>query len=409
MTDESSSSFAIQFSFKGRTVASEATVTTSAADLVADARAKLQLDDDDSATAMKLLYKGKRLDASSSANNAESSVAVFPQRPKTTPKIMVLVTPKKAVEVLNSKRSDPTIRGFDQEVDRKKLAAQNSNNNYWGPDTAQDKNYKFCRFESCSWQSFGHRPTDSTPHDFAARQMLERLATDPGIVAVMKTRELVVGTLGEMDPIDDRLMQQKQQQGGVCLLGYNTNGGQRIDVKLRTDDLKAFRPYPDLVATLIHELSHNWVGEHDLLFWMNYAQMRAEYLFAHVRSGSNGLVVVKGKTTAQLAELPSSSSSLRTVKDIFHFIMQELVHEMAQHKLHPNMIAQGVEQHCHMLEEKVQKQLANTTTITTTATAGVPQPSGNPRELALAAAERRAKEQRDRQKEQNNEKKKPKN
>jgi hypothetical protein len=55
----------------------------------------------------------------------------------------------------------------------------------------------------------------------------------------------MVGTLGEMDPIDDRLMQKKEQQGG-CLLGYNTNGGVRIDVKLRTDDLQGFRPYLEL-------------------------------------------------------------------------------------------------------------------------------------------------------------------
>jgi hypothetical protein len=29
--------------------------------------------------------------------------------------------------------------------------------------------------------------------------------------------------------------------GGVCVLGLNTNKGQRIDLRLRTDDLQSFR------------------------------------------------------------------------------------------------------------------------------------------------------------------------
>merc|ERR1719420_942532 len=105
-----------------------------------------------------------------------------------------------------------------------------------------------------------------------------------------------------MDPVDDRIMQKAQQEhGDSCLLGYNTNRGPRIDIKLRTDDLQGFRSYPELASTLIHELSHNWVGDHNLLFWTNYAQMRAEYLFTHARL--RGALVVRGKTTAELAGL----------------------------------------------------------------------------------------------------------
>ncbi len=55
--------------------------------------------------------------------------------------------------------------------------------------------------------------------------MLERLKTNPGIVAIMRSRELVIGTLGEMDPVDDRITQMMQLEGGECLLGYNTNRG----------------------------------------------------------------------------------------------------------------------------------------------------------------------------------------
>jgi len=379
----------------------EATIASSASELIANAKTVLGIAEEDeeepgatstTTTTIKLLYKGKRLDPSSSAS-------VFPTVPPKTPKIMVLVTQKEAVEQLNSQRSDPTIRGFDRE--KRPVVKKND---WWGPDTQQDKNYKFCRFQACTWQSFGHRPVDSTPHDFAARELLERLATDPGIVAVLKERELVVGTLGEMDPIDDRLMRQKQVQG-ACLLGYNTNAGQRIDLKLRTDNLQGFRPYPDLAATLIHELSHNWVGEHNLLFWTNYGQMRAEYLFAHTLQNTSGFVV-RGKTTAQLAGLPSL---LRTVEDVYNLVVQELTRDMAQHGLHPGMIASAIRERCHQLEQQAQSQAVS---LGGGSPAAARKP-GNPREMALAAAERRAmqqqqqRERNERQQQQQGSEKKP--
>jgi len=67
----------------------------------------------------------------------------------------------------------------------------------------------------------------TAPHAFEARQLLEQLKTNPGIVAILRSRELIVGTLGEMDPVDDRIMQMMQLKGGECLLGYNTNHGLR--------------------------------------------------------------------------------------------------------------------------------------------------------------------------------------
>jgi hypothetical protein len=76
----------------------------------------------------------------------------------------------------------------------------------------------------------------TAPHASEARRLLERLKTNPGIVAILRSRELVAGTLGRMDPDDDRIMRRMQIEGGECLLGNNTNRGLRIDTKLRTDD-----------------------------------------------------------------------------------------------------------------------------------------------------------------------------
>jgi hypothetical protein len=91
-----------------------------------------------------------------------------------------------------------------------------------------------------------------------------------------------------------------QAEGGGCLLGYNTNHGLMINVKLRMEDLSGFQPYQELGLTLIHKLSHNWVSKHDVLFWTNYSQMRVEYLWRHGQLMRGG-VFVGGKTTAALA------------------------------------------------------------------------------------------------------------
>jgi len=265
---------------------------------------------------------------------------------------------------------------------------------YWGEATQQHKDYKFCRLHACTDHSFGHRSTETTPHAFRAMELLEKLSTDPGIVSIMKERELVVGTLGEMDPIDDRIMMKTESHGG-CLLGYNTNHGLRIDIKLRTDDLSDFRQYPELVSTLIHELSHNWVGEHNLLFWTNYAQMRAEYLCTHARLRKSALIV-RGKKTATLAGLDE-----RVLDNIFDLIMNELVREMGQHGLHPNMIANPIRQRIQQLEEETHKMknqqeyrlggesMEKNSDISRTK---MRNQVLSARELALAAAEQRARE-----------------
>lgn len=336
------------------------------------------------ATQLKILHKGKKI------KNDPLSAPIFQNAPKKTPKILVMATSSKMAEEMASRKSDPTIRGFDREEEDDKRKKEGLKKMHWGEGMAQSKDYKFCRFEACTWQSFGHRPNEKTPHAFAAMHLLEKLAADPGIVAIMKERELVVGTLGEMDPIDDRVMMKRQQQGeGGCLLGYNTNAGARIDVRLRTDELSGFRPYPELVTTLIHELSHNWVGDHNLLFWTNYAQMRAEYLHAHATLRST---IINGKTTADLAGLNGNDFN-----DISGVIIRDLVAEMAQHGLHPRMIEAPILLRVKELMAKRDKGQrlgvgveAGENGRVDTSTDGV-----SARKQAMAAAERRMRESTD--------------
>lgn len=211
----------------------------------------------------------------------------------------------------------------------------------------------------------------------------------------------------KLDPIDDRIMNKTEAKGG-CLLGYNTNRGLRIDIKLRTDDLSGFRHYTELVATLIHELSHNWVSEHNLLFWTNYAQMRVEYFCTHARLMKSA-IVVHGKKTAELAGLNE-----RALDNVFDLIMKELVREMGQHGLHPNMIADPIRQRIQELEEETPKfegqqgyRLGASSTKRSAEASSTTVHNGinevvSVRQLALAAAERRASEQKEREKKHGN-------
>ena len=342
---------------------------------------------DDARTKIKLILKGKVL------GNGDEACAVFPSdiKPKPVPKIVIMASLVEDVSELNTRRSDPLMRGFDNE----KQIGVEAKNLYWGPETAQDRHYKFVRIEQCSWQSFGHRPNSNTPHDFEARRTLEKLSTDPGIVAIMVERELVVNTLGEMDPVDDRLMQKKQQEG-ACLLGYNTNQGLRIDVKLRPDDLNGFIPYEKVVETLIHELSHNWVAEHDALFWANYGQMRVEYLHRHASLAASGYYV-NGKTTASLAGVAELCSG--GLKVICDSVLKEVAREMAQHGIPLGAVAPAIIKRCEEFEaegrtvDAAGQRLGGGNSSTNmnggNQAGGRGEPNTSQRELALGAAERR--------------------
>jgi hypothetical protein len=103
-----------------------------------------------------------------------------------------------------------------------------------------------------------------------AKEILESLANDSGVIAVMNKYKFTVNELCEMYPegnvgIDD-----------VCVMGLNQNHGQKILLRLRTDDLKGFRKYLSIKKVLYHELAHNQFSEHDNNFFMLMRQIEAD-------------------------------------------------------------------------------------------------------------------------------------
>lgn len=108
------------------------------------------------------------------------------------------------------------------------------------------------------------------PDEVAARSILESLANDPGILACMRKHEWNVGSLVEMYP------EGKVGESPVCVMGLNENKGQKIHLRLRTDDLKGFRKILSIRDVLFHELSHNVHSDHSDAFWSLMSQVKKE-------------------------------------------------------------------------------------------------------------------------------------
>ena len=92
----------------------------------------------------------------------------------------------------------------------------------------------------------------STPDATAAAEAyLRRLATDPGVLHVMHLHDYHVGVLTELLPHEH-----------PNLLGLNENMGQRISLRIRTDNYSGLRDYATSRRVLMHELAHNDVNDH---------------------------------------------------------------------------------------------------------------------------------------------------
>ena len=108
------------------------------------------------------------------------------------------------------------------------------------------------------------------PHEETARSILTDLARDPGIRNVMEKYGWTVGTLCEMYP------EGYVGVSDVCVMGLNENRGNRIFLRLRTDDLRGFRKVLSIRKVLYHELAHNRHDDHDDAFFMLMREIEKE-------------------------------------------------------------------------------------------------------------------------------------
>ena len=108
------------------------------------------------------------------------------------------------------------------------------------------------------------------PDQQKAKEILNSLANDPGILACMAKHKWNVGCLAELFP------EGNVGESPVCVMGLNENKGMRILLRLRTDDLKGFRKIMSIRKVLFHELAHNVHSEHNGDFFQLMRQIEKE-------------------------------------------------------------------------------------------------------------------------------------
>ncbi|MCO5551197.1 hypothetical protein L7F22_004696 [Adiantum nelumboides] len=133
------------------------------------------------------------------------------------------------------------------------------------PRALPQGDYIFCEFRTLQLPG-----VELNPPAGRALEIMHKLASDPGIVAIMKEHRWRVGVMTEMAPLGYVGISPK------CILGFNKNQGEEISLRLRTDDLKGFRKYASIKQTLLHELAHMVHSEHDAHFRALNKQLNEE-------------------------------------------------------------------------------------------------------------------------------------
>ena len=108
------------------------------------------------------------------------------------------------------------------------------------------------------------------PDQKKARDILTELANDRGVLACMAKHKWHVGCLAELYP------EGNVGESAVCVMGLNQNKGQKILLRIRTDDLSGFRKMLSIKKVLYHELAHNVHSEHDSNFFQLMRQIERE-------------------------------------------------------------------------------------------------------------------------------------
>lgn len=159
-------------------------------------------------------------------------------------------------------KSDQRIAGF---IEEERRAKQRISNRHDMPRRLPQGPYVFCDFRALQLPGI-----ELNPPAEKALAIMHRLASDQGIIAIMKKHRWRVGIMTELAPVGYVGISPK------CILGFNKNHGEEISLRLRTDDLKGFRKFESIKKTLLHELAHMLHSEHDANFLALDKQLNQE-------------------------------------------------------------------------------------------------------------------------------------
>ncbi|KAF9784985.1 WLM domain-containing protein [Thelephora terrestris] len=181
----------------------------------------------------KLLFKGKNASAKS-----DDTLEIF----GLTDRIKVQMLGSTAEEVGGLRAVEDERKQTEQTLRNREAQARTYSPSTRSRATTSNLSYRFHDI-----QSLAHLPNSGS-----ARSFLTRLANDEAILHVMNLHKFSVGLLTELAP---------HEHPG--LLGLNTNQGQSIKLRIRTDQYDGFRNFKDIRRVLCHELAHNVWGDHD--------------------------------------------------------------------------------------------------------------------------------------------------
>ena len=172
-------------------------------------------------------------------------------------------------------QSDPIARRIVNDLDTR-------------PDCSYERKSTFRSPEKRSPYCFGGIQTlPGLKDENIARNILEELSRDVGVLAVMEKHKFQVGALCELYP------EGYVGVSDVCIMGLNEGNGIRILLRLRTDDLKGFRKILSIRKVLFHELAHNVHSEHDSNFYMLMRQIEREVVELDWRAGKAKMIGIK--------------------------------------------------------------------------------------------------------------------
>ncbi|GAA5956402.1 hypothetical protein JCM8115_001709 [Rhodotorula mucilaginosa] len=202
-------------------------------------------------TSVKLIIRGKKI------NLGEASVETVGEMipgPGDTSVIKALVVGTKA-QALDALKAEEDLRNkkhaaylHHQQYAAAARPTRRGIHTFGGGGTADPADYRFHHLE----------PFPKTVPFYERRQaMLQRLAEDLAVRDVMKRHKFAVGVLTELHPV-----LHTNHSTGEKLLGLNTNAGEKVSLRLLTDDLDGLRSYNDVRRVLLHELTHNVFGGH---------------------------------------------------------------------------------------------------------------------------------------------------
>jgi hypothetical protein len=284
-------------------------------------------------TYLKLLFQGKQLtELDASMQKTLESISK-----KSHYKLLATGVSEKEAQALDEQlqtaqrtiriRDDLSDRGMAELQERRRLGEYMLNKAN-RKENQEVSPYRFGRIETLK----------NLPEEVKAREILTTLANDTGVLACLQSHRWSVGALAELYP------DGKVGQSAVCVMGLNENKGQRILLRIRTDDLKGFRKMASIRKVLYHELAHNVHSEHDDQFFQLMRQIERECTSMDWTHGA-GLSLptsIAGRTTLytggtyRLGGGPSLTGQSQTVR--------ELAAQAALSRMTPE--EQEIEQNC---------------------------------------------------------------